>query len=159
MRDRGQLVVGPQLQATTNQFAERFVARPEFLQEYPVNMSPSDFVNRLFDQAVLINHDIERQQEIDAMTNQGKTRSQVMLDVIDLQEFKQREYNRAFVLMQYFGYLRRDPDQGGYDYWVNILNNREPDNYRGMVCAFITSKEYQERTSTVLKVSNSNCGQ
>jgi len=159
MRDRGQLVAGPQLQATTNQFADRFVARPEFLQEYPANMTPSDFVNRLFDMARLVSHDTEREQEIEAMTNSGKTRAQVLLDLIDIQEFSQREFNGAFVLMQYFGYLRRDPDQGGYDYWLNVLNNKEPDNYRGMVCAFITSREYQERTSSVLKTSNRNCGQ
>ena len=38
--------------------------------------------------------------------------------------------------MQYFGYLRRDPDQGGYDFWLGIVNNPSASNYRSMVCGF-----------------------
>ena len=68
-------------------------------------------------------------------------------------------YNQAFVLTEYFGYLRRDPDPAGYDFWLNVLNNREPGNYRGMVCAFITSTEYQRRFSTIVTHSNGECGQ
>jgi hypothetical protein len=60
--------------------------------------------------------------------------------------------------MQYFGYLRRDPDTGGYAFWLNVLNNQEPNNYRGMVCAFITSQEYQERFSPVRTRSDVECG-
>jgi len=93
------------------------------------------------------------------MNNNGKTRAQVLLDVIEIAEFKTREYNRSFVLMQYFGYLRRDPDQGGYDFWLNILNNREPNNYRSMVCGFITSAEYQQRFGTVVTRTNADCAQ
>jgi hypothetical protein len=59
--------------------------------------------------------------------------------------------------MQYFGYLRRDPDPGGYDFWLNILNNREPNNYRSMVCAFLTSGEMQDRFSTLRTRSNAEC--
>ena len=56
-------------------------------------------------------------------------RAQVLQEVIEIQEFKTREYNPSFVLMEYFGYLRRDPDQGGYDFWLNVINNRLPNNY------------------------------
>jgi hypothetical protein len=61
------------------------------------------------------------------------------------------------VLMQYFGYLRRNPDQGGYDFWLNILNS-QPNNFDGMVCSFITSTEYQLRFGTVATHSNADCG-
>jgi hypothetical protein len=61
--------------------------------------------------------------------------------------------------MQYFGYLRRDADTGGYDFWLNVLNNREPNNYRGMICSFITSIEYQERFGLFLRRSNADCAQ
>jgi hypothetical protein len=61
--------------------------------------------------------------------------------------------------MEYFGYLRRDPDQGGYDFWLNVLNNRVPGNYRSMVCAFVTSSEYQRRFSPVITRTNSECAQ
>ncbi|MGB9182273.1 MAG: DUF4214 domain-containing protein, partial [Pyrinomonadaceae bacterium] len=60
---------------------------------------------------------------------------------------------------EYFSYLRRDPDEAGLDFWVNVLDNREPNNYRGMVCSFITSAEYQKRFASVVSHSNSECGQ
>jgi hypothetical protein len=68
--------------------------------------------------------------------------------VADDTAFRLAEYNPAFVQMRYLGYLRRDPDPGGYDFWLNVLNNRDPNNYRGMVCAFLTSAEYQLRFGT-----------
>ena len=66
-------------------------------------------------------------------------------------------YNPSFVLMEYFGYLRRNPDPPGYDFWLSILNT-EPNNFRGMVCAFVTSAEYQHRFSSVLSHTNGECG-
>ena len=87
----------------------------------------------------------------------ARTRSQVVQDVINIQVFKDREFNPSFVLMEYFGYLRRDVDVGGYNFWLNVLNNREPNNFRGMVCAFITSAEYQQRFSSVTPHSNAEC--
>ena len=89
----------------------------------------------------------------------GKSRARVLREVIEISEFKQREYNAAFVLTQYFGYLRRDPDQGGYDFWLDVLNNRELNNYRGMVCAFLTSAEYQLRFGADVTRTNRDCAQ
>jgi hypothetical protein len=59
--------------------------------------------------------------------------------------------------MEYFGYLRRDPEQDGYLFWLNVLNNKTPGNYRGMVCSFLTSAEYQQRFSSVAPHSNREC--
>jgi hypothetical protein len=159
MPDRSQLVAGPQLLSTTQTFVNRFVLRPEFKAAYPDSMSNSAYVNKLYDTAELMNSQAQRQQAIDDLNGNTKSRAQVLLDLIEVTEFKQREYNPSFVLMQYFGYLRRDPDQGGYDFWLNVLNNREPDNYRGMICAFLTSSEYQHRFSATVTRSNAQCGQ
>jgi hypothetical protein len=158
MPDRSQLIDGPQLPTSTLEFANRFVERPEFKTSYPDSMSASQFVNKLYDSALLMNNDPQRQQAISDLGN-GKTRAQVLLDLIDITEFKDREYNPSFVLMEYFGYLRRDPDQGGYDFWLDVLNNREPNNYRSMICAFLTSTEYQQRFSSVVTRSNADCAQ
>jgi len=157
MPDRSQLVGGPQLAASTLSFANRFTSRPGFKAAYPDGMTPSEFVNQLFDTAQLMNNPNERQQAITDLTNGSRTRAQILLDVIEINEFKEREFNSAFVLMEYFGYLRRDPDQAGFDFWLNVLNNREPNNYRGMVCSFITSQEFQQRFSSVTTRSNSDC--
>jgi hypothetical protein len=157
MPDRSQLVGGTQLQESTADFASRFVQRAAFKQAYPDTMSNTDYVNRLYDTAGLTPFASERAASINALNNSSKTRAQVLLDLIEVQAFKDREYNPSFVLMQYFGYLRRDPDQAGYDFWLNVLNNREPNNFRGMVCSFITSQEYQERFSSVSTRSNRDC--
>ncbi len=69
--------------------------------------------------------------------------------------FAQQQTNPAFVLMEYFGYLRRDPDPGGQAFWLNILNSSG--NFRGMVCAFLTSAEYQARFSTIRSRTDSLC--
>jgi hypothetical protein len=154
--DRGKIVVGAGLEASKVALVNEFVGRTEFMTTYPTSLSNAQFVNRLFDNAGLIGFPTERQQQIDAM-NAGKTRAQVVRDVIDLQAFRDREFNPAFVLMQYFGYLRRDADAGGYAFWLDVINNRDPNNYRSMVCAFISSEEYQLRFSPVRTRTDQQC--
>ena len=72
--------------------------------------------------------------------------------VAEDQDLSNAEFNRAFVLMQYFGYLRRDPNSGqdidysGYDFWLHKLIQFNGDyNQAEMVKAFITSVEYRQR--------------
>ena len=62
------------------------------------------------------------------------------------------ETNRAWVLMEYFGYLRRNPNEGqdtdytGYDYWLAKLNQFNGDFIKAeMVNSFISSREYRQR--------------
>ena len=89
---------------------------------------------------------------------QPETRATVLRKVVDNKVFQQKEYNAAFVLMQYFGYLRRDPDAEGYQFWLKVMNGLDKSAFQGMTCAFITSREYQERFSPVVTHSNSDCG-
>ena len=67
---------------------------------------------------------------------------------------QQQEFNRAFVVMQYFGYLRRNPNDApeptldfqGYNFWLNKLNGFNGDFAQAeMVKAFINSAEYRQR--------------
>ncbi len=74
------------------------------------------------------------------------TRAQVLRQVAESEEFALNEFNRAFVTMEYFGYLRRDPDTGGFNFWLNKLNAFNGDFVKAeMVKAFITSSEYRQR--------------
>ncbi|MEO8435803.1 MAG: FG-GAP-like repeat-containing protein [Pyrinomonadaceae bacterium] len=157
MPDRSKVVGGANLQAVRNAFVNEFVARAAFKQAYPDSMKAEQFVNKLFETAGLIPHTGEWESYVLRLNN-GDTRARILADVIETSEFKQREYNPSFVLMEYFGYLRRDADLGGYNFWLNVLDNREPGNYRGMVCSFITSMEYQKRFSSVVTRSNAECG-
>jgi hypothetical protein len=55
--------------------------------------------------------------------------------------------NRAFVATQYYGYLRRDADIGGFLFWLGqeCAPLRDITKQHAMVCAFITAAEYQQR--------------
>jgi hypothetical protein len=144
IQDRARVVGGPNLVTSQAALADDFVMRDEFMARYPMSQTNTQFVNALFDAAGLTPFATERAAQITAL-NGGATRAQVLRNVIELTAFRNREFNRAFVLMQYFGYLRRDIDQAGYDFWLDVVNNREPNNYHGMVGAFINSAEYRRR--------------
>lgn len=159
--DRTLIVFGPNLEQSKQTFANNWVTRTAFTTRYPANQTPEQFVNLLFDTALLIPFTAERQSEIAAMQNptNPRSRADVLRTVVEINQFKTREYNPSFVLMQYFGYLRRDPDPGGYAFWVDVINNREPNNYPGMICSFITSAEYQVRFAPVVSRTNVDCRQ
>lgn len=156
--DRSRLVIGSDLEASRQALLFDWVRRAAFRAAYP-DGPPETFVNKLFDTAGLTPYAAERQQLIEDM-RQGKTREQALNEVIEIAAFKQREFNPSFVLMQYFGYLRRERDAAGYQFWLDVLNNRlpnDPSGYRTMVCAFLTSLEYRNRFSPVHTRSNSDC--
>lgn len=157
MPDRSRIGVGDQLDSSKQALADEWVTRAEFKAQYPDSMSNESFVNKLFDVAGLSGYSAQRQSYINQL-NAGGTRSGVLRGVIEGDAFRTKEYNRAFVLTEYFSYLRRDPDAAGFDFWVNVLDSREPGNFRGMVCSFVTSAEYQKRFSSVVTHSNSECG-
>ena len=62
------------------------------------------------------------------------------------QAFYNAESNRAFVLLEYFGYMKRDPDDAGYAFWLGKLNQFSGNFVNAeMVLAFISSPEYRAR--------------
>jgi hypothetical protein len=155
-QERTRVVGGPVMEINKTIFVNEFVEREDFKRAYPETLSPEQFVNKLFDTAGLLLSPLERQYYINAMQN-GAGRADVLRGVVENESFRQNEYNRAFVLMQYFGYLKRDPEEAGLQFWLDVLNNRVPNNYHSMVCAFITSAEYQDRFSPVRTRSNGEC--
>jgi hypothetical protein len=162
--DRRQVVDGPTLEATKQAFALAFVQRPAFVQKYNAATTADTFVDALIatiQQSSNVDISGQRQALIDKYNTGSDTnqrRAFALRDAIDNGAFSNAEYNPSFVLMQYFGYLKRDPDQGGYLFWLDVLNNRVPGNFRGMVCAFITSPEYQLRFGSTATQNDHNCG-
>lgn len=162
--DRSQVVGSPNLEADKAVFAESFVQRPEFVQKYQGHTTAESFVDALLATVwQSANVDLGAQRGVllalyHTGNDANQSRSLVLQQVLATPQFKQAEYNRAFVLTEYFAYLRRDPEPEGYAFWLNVLNNREPGNFRGMVCSFITSAEYQQRFSQVVTHSNAECG-
>jgi hypothetical protein len=162
--DREQVIGGSQLDTAKRVFAEAFVQRPEFVAKYESSATAESFVEALL-QSVQQRSGVDLSSQRASYVNayiggisQMASRALVVRALADEAAFKQAEYNQAFVLMEYFGYLRRNPDERGYQFWLNALNSGGGQNYRGMVCAFITSSEYQERFSSVVSRSDVECG-
>jgi hypothetical protein len=148
---------GGALDANKQLFLSEFVSRPTFVAQYPSYLTPAQYVDALNANIGGLLTSEDRDALLSGMNSGAETRATVLAKIADNQAFQQREYHSAFVLMQYFGYLRRDIDQGGYDFWRNVLNSGESNNYRGMVCSFITSAEYQLRFGPTLTHTNHEC--
>jgi hypothetical protein len=156
--DRSQVLGGSGLDPAKTAFAQAFVQRPEFTNRYPQGMTREQFVDAVIQTMTTrsgVDQSSLRNQLLGDYDAGG--RALVVRHASEASSFVAAEYNKAFVLMEYFGYLRREIDQGGYDYWLDVLNNGAAGNYRGMVCAFLTSTEYQLRFSTVVTHSNADC--
>ena len=94
----------------------------------------------------------ERDTLVAALTNGTMTRAGVLRAVAEDETLRQAETNRAFVLMQYYGYLRRNPDDapdtnfGGWKFWLDKLNEFNGNFVNAqMVQAFLDSIEYGDR--------------
>ena len=131
---------------------EEFVRRPEFLALYPEGLTPEQYADALFRNAGLTPTPEEWQAVLDEFLSPVGARARALRRVAENAEFGRREFNRAFVLMQYFGYLRRNPDDApdadfsGFDYWLVKLDEAGGDYQKAeMVKAFITSDEYRKR--------------
>ena len=157
MQDRPLVVEGDALEATKMAYATAFVQRPEFVQQYQNTSFVDAVIQTIKDTTNQVVDLTSQRSSLISLHNSGG-RAAVVRQVADDAAFAQAVKNNSFVRMEYFGYLRRDPDPGGEAFWNNILNNKEPNNYRGMVCAFLTSREYQERFGTVVTHHDSECG-
>ncbi|HEX8556933.1 MAG TPA: DUF4214 domain-containing protein [Pyrinomonadaceae bacterium] len=146
-----------QLEANKQAFALKFVQRAEFAARYPTSLTPAQFVDALYANAGVTPSAAERQAAVGEFGGAANTadvaaRARALRRVAESETLKRQEFNRAFVLMQYFGYLRRNPDDApdadfsGYDFWLTKLNQFNGD-YIGaeMIRAFITSIEYRQR--------------
>jgi CSLREA domain-containing protein len=138
-------------------YMSEFVQRARFVAAYPTTLTPWEFVDQLFRNAGVIPADNDRAAAIGefglAETSADVTaRARALRRVAENAAMARQESNRAFVLMQYFGYLRRDPNVGpdtdfaGYNFWLDKLNAFSG-NFRDaeMVKAFLVSGEYRDR--------------
>jgi hypothetical protein len=140
-------------------FLLEFVQRPRFTAAYPASLTPDQFVDKLFANTgitPLFSDWISATNEFNSAvtTNDVAARARALRDVTNNPMLVQQEFNRAFVLMQYFGYLHRNPNDApeqslnfdGYNFWLAKL-----DQFNGnfvdaeMVKAFIVSSEYRQR--------------
>jgi hypothetical protein len=154
------------LAQNTQAFFQEFVQRVEFVSRFPNGTPAATYVDTLFANATVTPTTAERNAAI-AAYGSGDTagRAAALRSVAESNSVFQKQYNPAFVLMEYYGYLRRNPDDSpdnnfsGYDFWLNKLDqfSQPNENVRDetvafrrveraeMVRAFILSAEYRQR--------------
>jgi len=123
-------------------FANEFVQRADFKARYDSQTTPTAYVNALIAASGLASHP-SHDGWIAGLTNGSLTRAQVLRQLAESGEINSKYFVEAFVVMQYFGYLRRNPDSF-YLQWIAIMN-QDPLNYRNMVNGFMNSTEYRNR--------------
>lgn len=148
-----------QLESNKVAFAADFVTRARFASAYPATLTPTEFVDALIAKADFTPTATERQAFI-AEFGEGATsadtsaRARVVRGIAENGTFSDQELNNAFVLMEYFGYLRRNPydppeltlDYAGYNFWLGKLNQFNGNFVNAeMVKSFIVSGEYRGR--------------
>ena len=145
------------LENNKQSFVAQFLQRSRFTNEFPTTLTPAEFVDKLNQNAGNVMSSSERAAAIGLFASANDTsnitaRAQALRQIAENQRLYEAEFNRAFVLMEYFGYLRRNPndppdkDFSGYNFWLNKLNAFNGDYLKGeMVNAFINSTEYRQR--------------
>jgi hypothetical protein len=130
-----------QLEASKVAFINDFMARSEFRAKYEALTDPAAYVDSLLNTAGVAY--ANRQQLINDLAAGRKSRAQALREISESSEVYQKYYNESFVVMQYFGYLRRDPD-ARYREWIRIMNTNGGD-YLDMINGFMNSVEYRRR--------------
>jgi hypothetical protein len=140
-------------------FTAQFVQRSRFTSAFPTSLTPAQFVDALFANAGITPSASDRTGAINEFGSASTTgdvaaRARALRRVAENSSLAQQEFNRAFVLMQYFGYLRRNPNDppepglnfDGYNFWLTKLNQFNG-NFADaeMVKAFLVSTEYRQR--------------
>ena len=132
-------------------FVDDWVNHADFKFDFD-QLGNDQFVDRLIANSGSSLAPAERAALVDDLTTARQTRAAVLRTIVDDDGFAAKEFNSAFVLMQYFGYLQRNPDEApdtdmrGYNFWLNKLNQFGGDYVKAdMVKAFINSSEYRAR--------------
>jgi CSLREA domain-containing protein len=140
-------------------FTAEFVTRSRFTTAYPTTMTPAEFVDKLFLNAGVVPSDNDRTlaiNEFDSAADSSNVtaRAKALRRVAENLTLNQQEFNQAFVLMEYFGYLRRSPNEApeanlnydGYNFWLSKLERFNGDYRQAqMVQAFLVAGEYRQR--------------
>lgn len=139
------------LEENKRQAAERWANRPDFRARFD-GKSNSQFVDELFANAGVTPGQQERGDLISRLDSALETRGSALRKVSENADFSRQEKNPAFVLMQYFGYLHRNPNEGpdhdwsGFNFWLRKLDDNGGDFHRAeMVKAFLVAGEYRDR--------------
>jgi hypothetical protein len=148
------------INANKRAFVEQFITRTEFLTAYPANLTAAQFVDKLAQTTGVPLSSADRTALINEATDSTK-RGSVVFKMVDGtltttggllqfqttygQQFYNKEFDTVFVFMEYIGYLRRNPDQDGFNHWLGKLKFFGNWVDAEMVRSFVVSPEYRGR--------------
>lgn len=144
-------------------FAQAFVQRTDFLNKYPAGMKGAEFVDTILAtvrRATGVNLAASRSDLMASFDNTPSGRAKVLIRLVSRKDFVEALYNPSVVMLHYFAFLRRDPDESGFNSWVEVLRSkplRDADAVRSVTCAFLNSTEYQLRFGMVATHSPTEC--
>jgi hypothetical protein len=144
------------LEANKQAYATQVVTSAPFIAAYPLGQTAAQYVDALFATAVVVPTAAERTAAITAFGVGGTAgRVAAFRSVVDANSLRTAEFNPAFVLLEYYGYLRRNPTDApdgndvGYQFWLTKLNLFSGNFINAeMVKAFLSSTEYRQRFGT-----------
>jgi len=126
-------------------FIDSWIQRPAFRNAYDT-LSDGTFVDTLIGNTGVPYSTAERNALANGLIGGTLTRAQVVRQIVDDGRFNAAKFSEQFVLMEYFGYLRRNPDEAGYQFWLKKLNDFHGNFEQAeMVKAFLISIEYRQR--------------
>jgi len=147
------------INANKHAFVDSFVARPEFQAAYG-SLNATQFVDKLAQTTGVALSAADRTALINEASDPTK-RGSVVFKIVDGTEtttggamnfqttygkqFYDNQFNPVFVYMEYIGYLRRNPDQDGFNHWLGKLNFYGNWVDAEMVRSFIVAPEYRNR--------------
>jgi hypothetical protein len=135
------------LEGNLRTFAEAWVARPEFQSAYKA-MSNEQYVEALIKNAGIDFDPTERAGLVDKLDRGDHNRAELLLDIVNKQSFVEKEQTRSLVLLHYFAYLHRNPDDPpdnnlkGFNYWIQQVE-KSGDSSK-LAQAFMSSFEYED---------------
>ena len=131
--------------AKRDEFTQAWGERQDFKDRF-TNLNNNDFLDRILRNLGVdqLSGNVTRETLLNDLVTSSKTRTQVVRALVEHPDVDVIEFNSAFVAMQYYGYLRRTPETGGYNQWLNHLN-ANPTDFRTMVNGFMNSVEYRLR--------------
>jgi hypothetical protein len=135
------------LTANRQAFIEAWVQRAAFQATYG-GLTNEGYVDTLINHTGVSFSQSERDALVNGLNASTTTRADVLRQIAENERFVNAKRNATFVMMEYFGYLRRDPDEPGYQFWLDKLNQFDGNFERAeMVKAFLVSGEYRARFS------------
>ena len=155
---RSRLLSNETLEGGKLELGRLLTRRNEFVNRYPPSLNNPQLL------ASLLNFVAKRTGVLFSEPEQGYLlndlnaggKALLLINLANHPRIKTALANRVFVAMHYFGYLGRNAEAPGFNYWLNVLN-QNPNRKLAVTCAFITSAEYQKFFSNTVTRSNADC--